>query len=135
MRPDWPYSESSRPVIKKPESVKKVESPRKPPFRRSSWNASIAMSPSARRPSRPGWYFKRPVAMTAPVLQGVFRATRRASLAQPDLGLRDFPVVLEAHERASAVATPGVQRRFVPAHVARGHQRARPADEVRDLAV
>ena len=49
-----PTRDRIRPVMRKPDSVKNVETPRKPPWSRSSWNASTATSASARTPSRPG---------------------------------------------------------------------------------
>ena len=73
--------------------------------------------------------------MPAPVLQGRPDTPGAPPLPEPDLRLRDLPVVLEAHERAPAVAAPEIQRLLVSADVARGHERARSADEEGDLVV
>ena len=47
---------TSRPVTRKPDSVKNVETPRKPPTMRPrpAWKATTATTANPRRPSRPG---------------------------------------------------------------------------------
>src|SRR5437868_5052889 len=108
MRAFIAYSESNRLVIRYPDIVKKIERPRKPPWRRSSWNASITIRPSARSPSSPGWYFKRPSAIGGQYCRDTDRSRVRR-LAETDLALRDFAVVHEVHERAPAVAAPRIE--------------------------
>ena len=53
IRPFWWFSTRSSEVMRKPDSVKNVETPRKPPFAQPNppWYSRTAISETARRPS------------------------------------------------------------------------------------
>ena len=75
-RPSCDHSARSRVVTRKPESVKKLEMPRKPPLTRSYpwWKARIASSANARSPSKPATCGSRGPRSTVP---GAGRSRRR----------------------------------------------------------
>ena len=96
--------------MRKPESVKNDREPEEAALEAVVVEREHHDQAERAQAVEPGLVLQSPLSHRRSVWQGRPLASGAAPLVQADLDLRDFVVVLEAHERAPAVARPQIQR-------------------------